>query len=150
MHKGLIFSLDVVIAAMILLLSLSLLFFSLDAFAWENIRQARQTEHELFALALSEIIVKNRNEETPWNGAAYFDDAKKRVEQNVLDPNLLRKIETQKAGKYFLSAVYKRTALGKEYYFEEETENCLVVERFVVMKGLIEEKAVLGVVVCEK
>src|SRR3989338_1466249 len=68
-----------------------------------------ESEKELFALAVSESIVKNRSETDPAKGAAYFDFAKKRVEVNVLDETLLNKIEPRETGKYYFAGVYEKS-----------------------------------------
>lgn len=150
MSKGFVFSLDSLIASMVLLMSLSLLFFSFNAFALQNLEQSKQIEKELLGLALSEAIVKNRNSELPSHGAAYFNFEKKRVEANVIDPGLLKRIKYEEFGKYILAGLYLRDSHTKKYYFNESNGKCLAIERFVVLKELIPRKTILGVVVCEK
>tara|TARA_Y100000310_G_C20702563_1_gene831299 strand:- start:10135 stop:10587 length:453 start_codon:yes stop_codon:yes gene_type:complete len=150
MEKGLIFSIDAVIAASILLLSLTLIFISFNYFAQNQIQNTKESNKELFALTLSESIVKNRNEKEPWKGAAYFNSEKQRVEQNVIDASLLKKIPETDFGDYWLSGIYERNTQGVKYFFNKQKNNCLVVERFVVMKDFLEQKTILGLVICEE
>lgn len=137
------------IASMILLSTLFILLFSLNAFAEQELQNEKEIEKKLFGLALSEAIVKNRNEDNPINGAAYFNNEKKRVEANIIDVSLLEKIRYKEFGKFSLSGIYERNENGKRYYFEKDKENCIVIERFVIINELIPRKTVLGVVICE-
>ncbi|MCR4335703.1 MAG: hypothetical protein NUV57_04150 [archaeon] len=145
-----IFSLDAMIATAILLLSLMLIFLSFNSFAQNQIQNTKESDKELFALALSEAIVKNRNEKEPWKGAIYFDSEKQRTEQNVIDAVLLSKISETDFGDYLLSGIYERSSNEIQYFFNKQKNNCLVVERFVVVKEILERKTILGVVVCEE
>ena len=137
------------IASMILLSTLFILLFSLNAFAEQELRNEKEIEKELFGLALSEAIIKNRNVDNPINGAAYFNNEKKRVEANILDISLLEKIRYKEFGKFSLSGLYERIENGKKYYFENNKENCTAIERFVIINELIPRKTILGVVICE-
>ncbi|MFH1391721.1 MAG: hypothetical protein ABIH20_05405 [Candidatus Diapherotrites archaeon] len=145
-----IFSIDTIFAAAILLLSLTLIFISFNSFAQNQIQNTKENEKELFALTLSESIVKNRNEKEPWKGAAYFNPEKQRVEQNVIDAVLLRKISETDFGDYLLSGIYERNKHETKYFFNKQKNNCLVVERLVIVKGILDQKTILGFVVCEK
>lgn len=137
------------IASMILLSTLFLLLFSLNAFAEQELRNEKEIEKELFGLALSEAIIKNRNESNPINGAAYFNNEKKRVEANIIDISLLEKIRYKEFGKFSLSGLYERNENGKRYYFENNKKNCIAIERFVIIREIIPRKTILGVVICE-
>ena len=143
------FSFDAMIASMILLSTLFLLLFSLNAFVEQELQNEKEIEKELFGLALSETIIKNRNENNPINGAAFFNIEKKRVETNIIDISLLEKIQPKDFGKFSLSSLYERIENGKKYYFENNNENCIVIERFVIINGIIPRKTILGVVICE-
>ena len=148
--RGFMFSLDAVIASMLLLFAFYTLIISVSSFAGQGSAQEEYVEKEMLALAVSEAIVKNRNMENPSTGAAYFNSEKMRVEQNVIDPALVSKATPMEFGKYELSAIYERNRAGKKYFFEQERENCIVMERFVLMKELLERKTIIGVEVCEK
>lgn len=143
------FSFDAMIASIILLSILFLLLFSLNAFAEQEVKNEKEIEKELFGLALSEAIIKNRNEKNPINGAAYYNIEKKRVEANIIDISLLEKIQPKDFGKFSLASLYERIEHGKRYYFENNNENCIAIERFVIIKEIIPRKTVLGVVICE-
>ncbi len=146
--RGIIFGLDGSIACIILLFSLFIIFSQVGAETENGIAQAKDAEKSLFAASLSEVIVKNRSEDTPWRGSAYYNTVKKRVEVNVLDISLLERIGPERIGKYELSALYERDAKGQNYYFQKKSAGCISVERFVILKGFLEKKAVLGFVVC--
>ena len=147
-EKGMLFSLDAAIACMIMLTALLITIAWLGGAAGREIARAEEFEREHFAAALAEAIVKNRDEADPSRGAAYFSAEKNRVEANVLDEALLRKISGRKFGKYSLVAAYERGGGEKKYYFGDGARGCIVVERFAVIKGATERKAILGVEVC--
>ncbi|HLC92173.1 MAG TPA: hypothetical protein VJH23_00535 [archaeon] len=148
--RGIIFTLDSFVACAILLFSLFLIFAQTGAHAHAAAEQAQNSEKEFFAAALSEAIVKNRDDANPFRGSAYYNEEKKRVEANVLDEALLLQVSRQDFGKYSLEALYERDADGTRYFFNSAAGECIAVERFVVMKRVIESKTIIGVVVCGK
>ncbi|HZX19804.1 MAG TPA: hypothetical protein VFF13_02220 [archaeon] len=149
MSKGIIFSMDALIACMIFIFSVSLLLSALNTNAEQNIQETKWEKKELFAFALSEAIVKNRDAEKPVNGAVYFNHAKKRNEANIIDKELLEKIHLEKFSQYSLNALYERNENGTQYYFHKQGERCITIERFVLIKEIVPRKTVLGFVVCE-
>jgi len=150
--RGIVFGLDGIVACSILLFSLFVIFTSLAAHVHAARANAQDAEKLLFAAAIGEAIVKNRDGQNPSRGAAYFNTSKNRVEVNVLDEALLGKMGKRNFGEFTLSAIYERDNLGKRYFFNEEIsdEECAAVERFVQIKGEQERRAVVGVVVCGK
>ena len=147
-ESGIIFTLDGALASSIILLSLFVTFVEFAQHAQTGYEQATEAEKELFAYSISESLVKNRDAANPFRGAAYFSSEKRRVEVNVLDETLLGEIRPENFGKYSIGALYERNAQDKKYYFSSESKNCIAVERFAIIKGIAERKAVIGVVVC--
>ncbi|GEM_PF-6877684 len=155
MARGFFFSIDCVLAAAALLLMLAVLLLRAESFASLQKEGLRGAEKEMFASALSEAIVKNRNAQSPLLGAAYYDAQKRRVLANVIDPGLLGKIRGSSFGRYLLAGIYTRDYSGTKYIFGVQgrsalARGCIAVERFVLVHGVVREKAALGVVVCEK
>ncbi len=148
MERGFIFSIDAILASTALLLMLLIVFIHTQSMISENAEAIGNNEKELLALSLSEAIVKNRNTENPYKGAAYFDAEKQRVQPNLIDPNLLSQIKPEKLGKYRLEALYERDEKSKEFLFGSITENCTAIERFVAIKEFTARKTIIGVVVC--
>lgn len=143
------FSFDVMIAATILLF---FLLFSAGTFSARiailGDRIERQ-EMENFSETLAEAIVKNRNEEMPVIGSAYFDTGKRRVMSNKIDESLLQKTERTDFGEYYLASIYEKSKESK-FYFNEQKGNCISQERKVTIKGFFEREAYLGVTLCRK
>jgi len=146
-NKGIIFSIDVLFASLIFLMMLLLLVNSVSSnFSAENFSGE---EKIIFASALSESIVKSRDENAPWRGCAYYDLSKKRVLANVIDLSLLGNMAPEKVGDFQLFGLYRKQGNSKSFFFGSEKENCVIIERLVFFRGVIEEKGILGVVVCE-
>lgn len=157
MARGFFFSADLALAAAMLLLMLAALLLEAESSVALQKGAVRGAEKELLASALSEAIVKSRNAQNPALGAAYHDAQKRRVQANLIDPGLLRKIRPSDFGPYSLAGIYTRDYSGAKYVFGHAGtmaggggSGCIAVERFVLIAGLVEEKAALGVVVCEK
>ena len=152
MGKGIIFSVDMLLASFMLLSGLSLIYYSFSSSALSAAAEAGEAEKELFAVALSDAVIKAGNPENPAVGAAYYDAEKKRFRPNEVDVALLEKIAEKDFGKLRLAALYARFPGGeKNFFFGKVLEKCLAVERFAVFKNAAaERKGILGVVVCEK
>jgi hypothetical protein len=141
---GFVFSFDLAIAfiAMLLMLSLMLAHFGFGK------EQALETFGEISlqrkAVFLIDSMVKNRDEKQPLLGSAVFDGKKRRVLQNGLDLELLEKAGGFRRGTFFVSQV---SVSGQRLFFEESGERCLTLDRLVLVQGSLEK---LVVVACEK
>ncbi|MCR4368527.1 MAG: hypothetical protein NUV67_01325 [archaeon] len=145
-----IFSLDSLLASAILLSMLLLTSSMAGAFIETQKAKSAQHERSTLAISLSQALVKNRNEKNPLLGAAYYNPEKKRVEANVVDEKLLtllEKIAPTKFGEYEASVAYVR--LLWDAAPKTTPKKCTIVERFVLVKGFSEKKALIGVGVCE-
>ena len=147
--KGFVISFDAMISSLILITIVILLFSVFSSNVSNAKDRLNENEKELFLFSLSEAIIKNRNTEQPIIGSAYYNSEKQRVESNVLDEELLKKIIPQQFGKFYLSEVYTRTTTEKNVFFSTKKNNCLVQERFIILKNITEQKAILGVILCE-
>ena len=151
-EKGFFFSMDLMIACLMLSLFLLVLLSTARVYSNSAAGHVRETEKEFLGAAISESLVKNRNEADPNIGAAYFNSDKKRVEQNVLDEQLMRKTHEAVLGQYALRAIYEKNGYGKSFFFQSSGDGCLSFERFALLKspGRINlDKIVIGVVVCD-
>jgi len=123
-ENGFAFSLDLMIAFLALLLMLSLMLAQLDLLKGQAIESIEGIALQRKAIFLIDSMVKNRNEENPGLGSALFDAQKHRILQNELDPILL----------------------GRARAEIESGENCLSLDRIVLVNGKLEKA---GVRVCE-
>ncbi|HZX34007.1 MAG TPA: hypothetical protein VFF09_01365 [archaeon] len=150
MGRGIIFSVDVLLASFILGSGLFLIYYSFSGIALGISAEAKDAEKSLFAVALSDAVIKAGNPENPAAGSAYFDAEKNRFMPNAVDAGLLRRIRERDFGKMRLAAVYERFPnSAKKFFFGKITGGCIAVERFVVFMGEYGgRKGILGVVVC--
>ena len=147
--KGFVISFDAMISGLILLTIVMLLFSVISSNAIIAKNKLNENEKELFLFSLSEAIIKNRNTKQPSIGSVYYNSEKQRVESNVVDLKLLKKITPKKFGKFYFSELYTKTTTEKNVFFKDEKNNCLVQERFIILKNITEQKTILGVVLCE-
>ncbi len=149
MGRGHLLSLDAALAAAILALMLSILLFQAQSHAQGQEAMARRAEKIFLAASVSEALVKNRNAQNPSLGSAYYNAEKRRVEANVIDPQLLGRAGRLGLGNYFLAGIYKRDGGENSYFFREGGKNCAVAERFVAFAGPVRTKAIVGAEICE-
>ncbi|MBI2598450.1 MAG: hypothetical protein HYW50_04610 [Candidatus Diapherotrites archaeon] len=131
-----------------------MIFFHLDTATARIFAQHKQEELFAGAIFLADSAVKNRDENFPVLGSAYYNSETKRVEQNVIDLELLKKIDQNSGiGGLSLKSVFVEFLGGKkEIVFEKKTgKNCIGIERFVFAKNHFKErKAKIFFVVCHE
>src|SRR3990167_4868435 len=149
MARGFILSSDALIASLILLSTLLVVANFISILTLSEKAKYENFEKVAFASSLSSAIIKTRNETNPSTGAAYYNEEKRRVESNVVDEELLSKIVPQSFGRYGLFGIYERSQDSRREIFFQSAKECIFVERFVIIRGTIKRKAVLGVIVCE-
>lgn len=146
MSRGSVFSFDLMIAFLIVLFMVYLMFFVLGG----EVREGEREELKRNGMMLIDSLVKNSDEENPLIGSCYFNPELRRVEENVLDYGLLKKINSNK-GYGFVKEVFIETKKGKEVLFKEKKEgDCIVLKRFVLIRneiGLM-GKGMVGEVFC--
>ncbi len=146
--RGIIFSADALIASVMILLMLFTAASAIEARAGSAAVRGENVKLVAFAESVAEALVKNRNVANPMLGAAAYDAAKARVQGNAIDETLLLAAKPIGFNGYSISGLYERGSGGGKKYFGAIKDGCAVVERFVIIKGVPERKALLGVVVC--
>ncbi|MBU1120440.1 MAG: hypothetical protein ABIE23_00865 [archaeon] len=146
MSRGSVFSFDLMIAFLIVLFMVYLMFFVLQ----EEVKEGGREQLRKNGMMLIDSLVKNSDEENPLIGSCYFNPELKRVEENVLDYGLLKKINSNK-GYEFVKEAFIETKEGKEGLFKEKKEgDCIVLKRFVLIRNEIglTEKGMVGEMFC--
>ncbi len=96
------------------------------------------------AVFFADSLVKNSNSEEPEKGIAFYNPEKKRVEENVIDQSLLKKIEEKNFPEYLKEI--RLEFEGEKIIAGEKKGNCFEARRFVLVK---EKKGVLFVSACK-
>ncbi len=147
--KGFLFSMDLAIAFMAILL-MAFLFFAKIGFEKEAIlERSRQTELKRFGLFLADSMVKNSAKNTLL-GSAAFDEEKHRVVSNRLDRKKLEMAMQLENSRFFASKVSFKGPETEETFFqanEKANGNCVSFDRIV---SLDKRKGLVSVTVCEK
>ena len=142
--KGFVFSLDLAIAFIAMLLMLSLMLSQLEILKNREIADIERIELQRNAFFAVDSMAKNRDLERPLLGLALYDAEKHRVLSNEIDTMLLEKAKPVLFENFFISSV----SIGKiEKLFEEPGEKCISVNRLVLANG---KKEMLEAVACEK
>ena len=113
--------LSIAIALLAMLLMLSLMLAGLSSTKERQLYLFEKLSLERKAVFRADLVVKNRDIQSPELGSALFDSEKRRVLRNEIDPVLLQ----------------EESAVG---------ENCIVLDRIVLVNGLLQK---LGVKTCE-
>ncbi|MFH1256942.1 MAG: hypothetical protein V1494_06660 [Candidatus Diapherotrites archaeon] len=154
--KGSLFSFDFFCAFFLLAVMLLLMFSALSSRAKAETDALQHFSLQRKGLTLMDSLVKNRNVEKPLLGSAYFDSSAKSIEANTVDYGLLKKAETQDiylGEKTFLKELSIVSASGATETIIQNfspSRECVSVERFVLLKKIPEEKALLRGVVCSE
>ena len=143
-RKGFLFSLDLAIAFIAMLLMLSLMLSQLEILKNKEIEDVERIELQRNAFFAIDSMAKNRDEERPLLGLALYDAEKHRVLSNEIDTTLFENSKTVLFENFFISSV----SIGEiEKVFEEQGEKCISVNRLIFANG---KKEMLGAIVCEK
>ena len=141
---GFVFSLDLAIAFIAMLLMLSLMLSQLEILKDREIENVKKIELQRTAFFTIDSMTKNRDEERPLLGLALYDAEKHRVLSNEIDTSLLKNSKPVLFENFFISSV---SVAEIEKVFEKQGEKCISVDRIVLVNG---KKEMLEVVVCEK
>lgn len=142
--KGII-SADAVIAFFCVLLMVFLMLNSLN----ETITKNKETKNLFYlkskAVFFADSLIKNSNEINPEKGIAFYSKEKKRIEENVIDLDLLEKISEENFPE---SLKEIRIEFGKEKItIGEKTGNCFEARRFILIEKT-KQKGVIFVSAC--
>lgn len=129
MQKGLIFSIDSLLAFIILLIALMGFVFMLADYEKRVNESSKFFYLEEKTIMAADSFVKNYSNKNALFGSAIFDLDKKRILNNELN-NKKNFIEYFEITGFFV----KRVLIGKTVLFESEKEskNCITVKRFVL------------------
>ena len=150
-EKGLIFGFDLLIAFLIICLMLYFMLFSLNEVVKEQKNYLNELELKNNAIYLMDSLVKNSDKENPLKGASALDFQKRRTKENVLDYELLKKINSKNEFKLKKLSIFWSDEEEILFDIQRENENCIALSRFVwIQKGLIEKKAIITGVFCSE
>ncbi len=142
--KGFVFSLDLAIAFIAMLLMLSLMLSQLEILKNKEIENIERIELQRSAFFAIDSMIKNRDEERPLLGFALYDAEKHRVLSNEIDAILLKNTKPVLFENFFISSI---SVAKIEKVFEKPGKKCISVDRLVFVNR---KKEILEVVVCEK
>lgn len=154
-RKGIIFSFDLLVAFIAMCMMMHLVLANLAAIVEADAGNAQDFSVERAGIYLLDSMVKNHDTNNPALGAAYFDSAKRRVEEGVVDYALLQNAEPGRLdlgrGVYAqrLFAEYK-SGRTETFYEGARKGECITFERFVLLGKPLPEKAKIGLVVCSE
>ncbi len=142
--RGFVFSLDLAIAFIAMLLMLSLMLSQLEILKNKEIENIERIELQRNAFFAIDSMTKNRDEERPLLGFVLYDVEKHRVLSNEIDTMLLENAKPVLFETFFISSV---SVAEIKKVFEEPGQKCISVDRFVFVN---KKKEILEAVVCEK
>jgi hypothetical protein len=148
-EKGFVFSADLAVAAIAMLLLLGIALLHFDSAKENALSAGERFSLQRKTLFLADSLVKNRNTGQPNLGAAAFDPAKHRVLSNELDTGLLRKAGENAQGGSGIKEISLVQFGGKEreiFYSQESLQqDCMAVDRIVIAGG---KKSIVRVTAC--
>ncbi|MCX6803638.1 MAG: hypothetical protein NTY48_03635 [Candidatus Diapherotrites archaeon] len=143
--KGFIFSTDATIALVIMLTSTMMFTLTLAETSKNSKKQILDFELEENALLISDTLIKNHYEENPILGSAIIDYDKKRVLENKISLEELKKSKPIKLGEIFVSEikVILKNRTENILFEQKQYGECISIKRFALIdeeKGIIEVK----------
>jgi len=146
--QGFVFSLDLAIAFIAMLLMLSLMLSQISLATENELKPIEKIGMQRKAIFLVDAMVKNRNEEQPLLGSTVYDLERHRVLQNEIDFALLLKAKQLECQDFFVSRLSLASQENETIVFEKgQGKNCVSLDRLVNVNGKLGK---VGVVVCEK
>lgn len=148
--KGFAFSMDVLLASLLIFVMLFLITHSFNARNAHSLGNIENFSLQKNALFLLDSMLKNRNAENALIGAALFDAEKHRVKSNEIDYEKLKSAAQIESDEFFVHDILLEWYNGmEERIFSDSGEavNCIGVERVALVEG---KKALVRLVLCEK
>ncbi|MBT4870766.1 MAG: hypothetical protein HON47_04280 [Candidatus Diapherotrites archaeon] len=135
--KGLIFSMDALVAFIIVLSMLLIFVLTIN----NNGNNLTQNVGHFFleekVMLIADSLVKNHNEENNLLGSATIDLEKKRVKSNELNLANFNNLKSIKQDDFFIKSVSYKTNFKKEkWIIENKIGECLIVKRFALIDGV--------------
>jgi len=152
-NKGIYFGIDFSISVILIFLCTILILVHFNQTLSDVMIKQQEMELVGKGMFLVDSLIKNSDPAFPLLGAAFYNNPKKRVEQNVLDLELLRKISVNdEISGIFIKSIYIqfKNKSTEKIFDKQVNKNCLGFERFVLLKeNLIEKKGKIVVEVCD-
>jgi len=134
--KGIIFSMDALIAFVIVLFILLIFVFSVNHQTDKITQNVGQFFLEEKVMLIADSLVKNYNEENALLGACVIDIEKKRVKSNEINSANFSNLKPIEQDSFFVKSVsYQTNTRKNKFIIENRTGECLVVRRFVLIDG---------------
>ena len=145
-NRGIIFSMDALIAFVIVLFMLLMFVFSVNNQTNKITQNIGQFFLEEKIMLVADSLVKNYNEENSLLGACIIDVEKKRVKSNEISSANFSNLKPLKQDAFFVKSVSYQTQTKKnKIVVENKIGTCLIVKRFVLIDG---EKGLIFVEGC--
>ncbi len=147
--KGFVFSVDLVLTAIMIFLMLFLITASFSAKSSQTVAGMKRFQLEKNAVFIVDSLVKN-SVETPLLGAALFDGEKHRVKSNELEHNQLKRAVPVGPGEFFvqrLSIKWKNGEKETIIWAEQGEKNCIALDRIALIG---DESVLVELALCEK
>ncbi len=141
---------------LIIFIALSyLLLFQINNFAKKTIEIENESEFQRTAVFIVDSMIKNSNEKNPSLGSAFLNKNLKRTENNIIDFELLKNANSteQSTQAQITKIQLKYKNKENEIIFDSNNllfDRCLEVQRFILIKKLFQEKALLVVTICNE
>ena len=140
-NRGIIFSMDTLVAFVIVLFILLIFVFSVNNQTNKITQNIGHFFLEEKVMLVADSLVKNYNEENNLLGACIIDVEKKRVKSNEIDSVNFSNLKPIKQDTFFVKSVsYQTNTRTNKIIVENRSGNCLVVKRFVLIddeKGFV-------------
>lgn len=147
-NKGIIFSMDTLIAFTILLFILMVFVINVNSSTNNLTQNVGHFFLEEKTFLIADSLVKNYNEENNLLGACVYDPKKRRVKSNEINSQNFLNLKTINQDNFFVKSVsYTTNTRNKKVVLSEENGECIIVKRFVLIDG---EKGVVFVEGCIK
>lgn len=135
-NKGIIFSMDALVAFVIVLFMLLIFVFSVNNQTNKITQNVGHFFLEEKVMLVADSLVKNFNEENSLLGACIVDIEKKRVKSNEIASINFSNLKPFHQDDFFIKSVsYQTTTRKNKFLIENKEGECLVVKRFVLIDG---------------
>jgi hypothetical protein len=148
-QKGIAFTVDTIFSVLIILIIL----FSFSIFTFQKVTTENFFEKQFIleqkTIAISDAIVKNNNSNS-FLGMSVIDVDKKRVLSNIISLEN-KNFNNLNLDNFFIKEItvkFKNNSSQNIFFVETTATSCFSINRFVIVKGITQEKAKIEVVGC--
>ena len=145
-NKGIIFSIDALIAFIIVLFMIMVFVIYIENQSEKITQNLGQFFLEEKLLLVADSLVKNYNSENVLLGACAYDIGKKRVKTNEISTINFEQIKLLRQDNFFVKSVsFETETRSEKWLVENKAGICLTTKRFVLIDG---EKGLIFVEGC--